>query len=362
MAFIDIGWRQRGIRIVNAGRPSGEDKSLGVQRGYLFPGGIMRYQLAVYLALSYSSGDKQAVLRAEINDDYGFTFGTRHSLLYLQRLLATQLLGNLQIGGDLNIAAGGDAVAVVWCLFGFIFSHLYAKDYHCDILSSRQKIIPAQVIRTMWDKLPSDVQQQVKQGISVLEQGGVVAFPTDTVYGLGACASNEQAIERVYELKGRPRDMALPLLLAGTSQIGEVTENISQVAWLLIHRFLPGALTLVLPKSDALPDIITAGGETVAVRIPAHPVPLALAEGIGTPIVGTSANLSGKPSTLTADDVLSQFGDKIDLVIDGGRCPGGRESTIVDVTGETPVILREGAITRGELEQVYEGITLGEGD
>jgi len=214
----------------------------------------------------------------------------------------------------------------------------------------------------MWDKLPSDVQQQVKQGISVLEQGGVVAFPTDTVYGLGACASNEQAIERVYELKGRPRDMALPLLLAGTSQIGEVTENISQVAWLLIHRFLPGALTLVLPKSDALPDIITAGGETVAVRIPAHPVPLALAEGIGTPIVGTSANLSGKPSTLTADDVLSQFGDKIDLVIDGGRCPGGRESTIVDVTGETPVILREGAITRGELEQVYEGITLGEGD
>jgi len=155
--------------------------------------------------------------------------------------------------------------------------------------------------------------------------------------------------------------MALPLLLAGTSQIGEVTENVPQVAWLLIRRFLPGALTLVLPKSDALPDIITAGGETVAVRIPAHPVPLALAEGIGAPIVGTSANLSGKPSALTADDVLSQFGDKIDLVIDGGRCPGGKESTIVDVTGETPVILREGAITRGELEQVYEGIALGGG-
>jgi L-threonylcarbamoyladenylate synthase len=213
----------------------------------------------------------------------------------------------------------------------------------------------------MWDKLPSDIQQQIKQGISVLKRGGVVAFPTDTVYGLGACAGDEQAVERVYELKKRPRDMALPLLLADTSQISEVAENVSPIAWLLIRRFLPGALTLVLPKSAALPDIITAGGGTVAVRIPAHPVPVALAEGLGTPIVGTSANLSGKPSALTADDVYSQFGDKIDLVIDGGRCPGGKESTIVDATGDSPVILREGAIAREELEQVYEGIALGEG-
>ena len=213
----------------------------------------------------------------------------------------------------------------------------------------------------MWDKLPSDIQQQIKQGISVLKRGGVVAFPTDTVYGLGACAGDEQAVERVYELKKRSRDMALPLLLGNTAQIGTVAENVSPIAWLLIRRFLPGALTLVLPKSAALPDIITAGGGTVAVRIPAHPVPVALSEGIGAPIVGTSANLSGKPSALTADDVYSQFGDKIDLVIDGGRCPGGKESTIVDATGEPPVILREGAIAREELEQIYEGIALGEG-
>ncbi len=213
----------------------------------------------------------------------------------------------------------------------------------------------------MWDKLPSDIQQQIKQGISILKGGGVVAFPTDTVYGLGACASDEQAVERVYELKKRPRNMALPLLLADTTQISEVAANVSQIAWLLIHRFLPGALTLVLPKSDTLPDIITAGSRTVAVRIPAHPVPIALSEGIGAPIVGTSANLSGKPSALTASEVYSQFGDKIDLVIDGGRCPGGKESTIVDVAGEKPIILREGAITREELEQVYEGIALGEG-
>ena len=213
----------------------------------------------------------------------------------------------------------------------------------------------------MLDKLPSAIQKQVEEGMSILKGGGVVASPTDTVYGLGACASNEQAVERVYELKKRPRNMALPLLLANVSQIGEVAENMSQVAWLLARHFLPGALTLVLPKSDSLPDIITAGGGTIAVRIPAHPVPVALAEGLGAPIVGTSANLSGKPSVLTASDVYSQFGDNIDLVIDGGRCPGGRESTIVDAAGETPVILREGAIAREELEQIYEGIALGEG-
>ena len=213
----------------------------------------------------------------------------------------------------------------------------------------------------MWDKLPSDIQKQVEEGISILKRGGIVAFPTDTVYGLGACASNEQAVERVYELKERPRNMALPLLLANVSQIGEVAENVPQIAWLLARHFLPGALTLVLPKSDSLPDIVTAGGGTIAVRIPAHPVPVALAEGLGAPIIGTSANLSGKPSALTADEVYSQFGDSIDLIINGGRCPGGRESTIVDATGETLVILREGAIAGEALERVCGSTALREG-
>jgi len=214
----------------------------------------------------------------------------------------------------------------------------------------------------MLDKLPPDIQEQVKEGISILKRGGIIAFPTDTVYGLGACASNQQAVERVYTVKERPRNIALPLLLANTSQINEVAKAVPEVAWLLVRHFLPGALTLVLPKADSLPDIITGGGMTIAIRIPAHPIPTALAEGLGAPIVGTSANLSGKPSALTADEVYSQFGDKIDLVIDGGRCPGGRESTIVDVTGETPVILREGAITEKELKQVCENIAFREGD
>ena len=213
----------------------------------------------------------------------------------------------------------------------------------------------------MENKLSLSIQQQIKQGISILKQGGIVAFPTDTVYGLGACISIRQAVERVYQIKQRPSSMALPLLLADASQIGEVASTVPQIAWLLADKFLPGALTLVLLRSKSVPNIITGGGKTVAVRIPDHPVPIALAQGLGTPIVGTSANLSGKPTASTADEVYAQLGNKVDLIIDGGRCPGGKESTIVDLTGETPMVLREGAISREELEQVCPSIALTKG-
>jgi len=200
------------------------------------------------------------------------------------------------------------------------------------------------------------MQHQVDEGVSILKRGGLVAFPTDTVYGLGAWGNHRQAVERIYQLKERPRNMPLPLLLASASQINEVADPIPQIAWLLVSEFLPGALTIVLPKSKSVPDFVTAGGTTVAIRIPAHPIPVALIEGLGAPVVGTSANLSGKPSSLTADEVSSQFGDKVDLVIDGGQCLWDRESTIVDVTGEVPVVLREGAISREELEQACGSI------
>ena len=213
----------------------------------------------------------------------------------------------------------------------------------------------------MSSKAPSDIRKQVESGVFSLKQGGIVAFPTDTVYGLGACININQAVERIYHIKERPLNMALPLLLANSSQISEVAEPVPPIAWLLADKFLPGALTIVLHKSKAVPDIITAGGMTVAIRIPAHPVTVALIEGIGTPLVGTSANLSGRPSALTAEEVYSQFGDKIDLVIDGGRCPGGKESTIVDVTQEIPVVLREGAILKEELKQVCGNISSMEG-
>jgi L-threonylcarbamoyladenylate synthase len=165
-------------------------------------------------------------------------------------------------------------------------------------------------------------------------------------------------VRRVYRVKRRPLEMAFPLLLARVSQISEVAVEVPPVAWLLADKFLPGALTMVLRKSGSVSDIVTAGGQTVAIRIPAHPVPVALSEGLGVPILGTSANVSGQPSAMTAGEVKNQFGDQLDLVIDGGCSPGGRESTIVDVSGETPLVLRLGAIGLDELKRVDQNITL----
>jgi L-threonylcarbamoyladenylate synthase len=205
----------------------------------------------------------------------------------------------------------------------------------------------------MQNKLLSSIQKQVEQAVFILKEGGIVAFPTDTVYGLGAAVSLPRAVERVYEVKERPKNMPLPLLLADKSQIGEVAEPVPPIAWLLAEKFLPGGLTMVLFKSRAVPDTVSGGGKTVAIRVPDHPVPIALIKGVGTPIVGTSANLSGKPSALTAEEVYTQLDGKVDLIIGGGRCPGGRESTVVDLTGETPLVLREGAISREELKSAY---------
>jgi L-threonylcarbamoyladenylate synthase len=169
-------------------------------------------------------------------------------------------------------------------------------------------------------------------------------------------------VERIYRVKQRPPDMALPLLVAKISQIEALAETVPEIAHRLISKFWPGALTIVLPASSSVPEIITAGGTTVAVRMPAHPVPLALIETTGMPLIGTSANLSGRPSPLTATEVQAQLGDGVDLIIDDGKpCPG-TVSTIVDVTGEVPVILREGAISRKEIESLYQPSTTAKGD
>ena len=207
-----------------------------------------------------------------------------------------------------------------------------------------------------------DIRQQIERGIAILRQGGLIAYPTDTVYGLGASMSLPQSVARIYEVKGRPRSLPLPLLLADVSQIAEVTGKVPPSAWCFIRNFFPGALTLILPKADSVPAIVTGGGTSVAVRIPDHPVPVAIIKGLGVPIVGTSANISGRPSPLTAEEVCAQLGDKIDLIIDGGQCPVGKESTIVDVTGEIPVIRREGAISIEELRRVCGNILTEKGE
>ena len=146
----------------------------------------------------------------------------------------------------------------------------------------------------------------------------------------------------------------MPLLLSDREQITEIARFIPPAAWLLIYNFFPGALTIILPKSKAVPDVITGGGTSVAIRIPQHPVPLALIRGLGKPVVGTSANLSGHASPLTAEEVRNQLGNKVDLIIDGGKCPGGVASTVVDLSVSKPVIRRPGAIKLEELQQTYE--------
>jgi len=191
---------------------------------------------------------------------------------------------------------------------------------------------------------------QIEKGVAVLKEGGVIAFPTDTVYGIGACISNEPAVKRIFDIKKRPLEMALPVLVADVEQMEKVANRLPMLACRLVEHFLPGALTLILPKSEEVPDIVTGSGKTVAVRIPDHPVPIALIKGLGEPITGTSANKSGDKSSTTALEVKRSLGDSVDFIIDGGESPGTKESTIIDFSGEKPKMVREGAIKRSEIE------------
>lgn len=196
------------------------------------------------------------------------------------------------------------------------------------------------------------LQDQVEAAVRILKGGGVVAIPTDTLYGLAADALNEKAIERVFSIKGRSKGMALPLLLANADDIVKWAAEIPDIAWPLIRRFWPGALTLVLKKAEAISDAVSGGLNTIALRVPNHQVPRAIARGLGAPITGTSANRSGSPGLTTAEAVRRKFGSEVDLVIDAGETSEGLASTVLDLSGDQPRILREGAISLREIEMV----------
>jgi L-threonylcarbamoyladenylate synthase len=196
--------------------------------------------------------------------------------------------------------------------------------------------------------------QQIEKAAAIIRTGGVVAFPTDTVYGLGANPYIKEAVDRIYEVKQRPSGMPLPVLLADELQLADVVVSVPAVARLLIKHFWPGGLTLVLSRKPSFPGSGSAEETKIAVRIPAHEVILAVIRGAGVPVIGTSANISSKPSVLTAREVEVQLGSAVDLIIDGGRCPGGMESTVVDVTGKVPVILRHGAVPDSEIERLCQ--------
>lgn len=199
-----------------------------------------------------------------------------------------------------------------------------------------------QVIRV--DARQPDEQQLLTAGLA-LRRGELVAFPTETVYGLGADAMNPAAVARIFQVKGRPPDNPLIVHSADISGLEPLVKSLTPLARQLLLHFAPGPLTLVLPRSAHVPAIVTAGLDTVAVRIPDHPVARSLLRLAGVAAAAPSANRSGRPSPTQAWHVLEDFDGQIPFVIDGGPCRYGLESTVVDITGDIPVILRPGSIT-----------------
>ncbi len=186
----------------------------------------------------------------------------------------------------------------------------------------------------------------------ILRLGGLVAFPTETVYGLGADAFNPQAVQKVFEAKGRPADNPLIVHISKLDQLDELTDNLPSAGKILTQAFWPGPLTIVVNSSTFIPKIVTGGLNTVAIRMPRHNVTLKLIDVLDRPIVGPSANLSGRPSPTTAQHVYQDLNGRIDLILDAGRCDIGVESTVVDVTNQPPLILRFGGLTREKIEQL----------
>lgn len=188
----------------------------------------------------------------------------------------------------------------------------------------------------------------------VILRGGLVAVPTDTVYGLAGNGLDETAVRKIYEVKGRPEVKALILLISGISAAKTFCEEVPEEAERLAEVFWPGALSIVLRKLSTVPDIVTAGGPTVGIRCPGHPKALELLRLTGLPLAAPSANITDQPSPKTVEDVLHYFDGVIDCVIDGGRCSLGVESSIVDLTSDPFRILRTGAIPDGEIRRVLE--------
>lgn len=192
----------------------------------------------------------------------------------------------------------------------------------------------------------------IEKAAGVLRTGGLVAFPTETVYGLGANAEDPAAVSRIFQVKGRPPSHPLIVHIGGAEHLDDWVEDVPATARLLAERFWPGPLTLVLRRGRRVPLEATGGLQTVAVRVPDHPVALALLAAFGGGVTAPSANRFGQVSPTTADHVRAELGDAVDFVLDGGPCQVGVESTIVDTTGEIPSILRPGGVTREDLEAV----------
>jgi len=196
----------------------------------------------------------------------------------------------------------------------------------------------------------------INKAAHIIHNGGVVAFPTETVYGLGADGLNKRAVEKIFKAKTRPSDNPLILHISSIDELFPLVQEVPDLAYRLIEKFWPGPLTLILKKSKQVPDIITAGLDTVAVRMPDHPIASSLIATAKRPIAAPSANISGRPSPTRAEHVVEDMMGKIDMIIDGGETGVGLESTVLDLSSSTPTILRPGGVTYEELKKVLPNL------
>lgn len=198
------------------------------------------------------------------------------------------------------------------------------------------------------------------EAAAIIRRGGLVAMPTETVYGLGADATNPDAVATIFVAKGRPQDNPLIVHIHSVEMLAQVAREIPPDAFTLAERFWPGPLTMILPKTDAIPSITSAGLDTVAIRLPAHPVARELIRRAGVPVAAPSANLSGSPSTTTAQHCLDDLDGRIDAIVDGGPCTVGVESTVLSLAEGPPRLLRPGAVTAEALSVLLPGLVLDE--
>jgi L-threonylcarbamoyladenylate synthase len=207
---------------------------------------------------------------------------------------------------------------------------------------------------------PSEDNTAIRKAAELLRQGGIVAIPTETVYGLAANALDEGAVNRIFKAKGRPQDNPLIVHICEFDEIYPLVRKVPPAAKALAETFWPGPLTLVLPRSDKIPNNVSAGLDTVAVRMPSHPVAWAIIKESGLPLAAPSANISGFPSPTAAQHVQDDMTGRIDAIVDGGECEVGVESTVLSLTGEVPVLLRPGGVTLAQLESVLGRVEVNE--
>ncbi len=199
---------------------------------------------------------------------------------------------------------------------------------------------------------PTILSTSISRAAEILRSGGVIALPTDTLYGISANALNDEAASKVFRVKGREEFSPLPIFVSDPDDLFRYGRDVPDEAVRLAETFWPGKLTIVVAKSDVIPPVVSGGLDTVGLRVPDHPVPRAVVRQLGAPITATSANVSGRPALTAAEDVVAELGSRLDLVLDGGQLAPSLPSTVIDLTTVPPTILREGAVSAADIQKL----------